>query len=94
MNMNIGQAKGLTRIRIYWDERDYSKIGWTFIGYGSCGHEDTGMLDRSLTLDDAIDEACFALGVKLTHDDFAKCQDGGSWAEWCSVVPAVLYGEL
>lgn len=88
MNTNVGQENELVRIQVFWDERDPQELGWHYFGFGLSGLKHWGGLDPDLSFDDAIDEACFELGVGLTHDDFARCRDDGGWAEWLSDGPA------
>ena len=78
-------ARKITSITVYWDTQDPFHQGWA---YRAC--HDTGLIAsggiNGIADDDlcgAIDEACYELGVDLTHDDFGMQPhvDGGC-AKW------------
>ena len=68
----------LTEITVYWDEQDPQNIGWAYqachIRDGENEVADSGSVsvDGSASLDDAVDEVCYQLGVDLDHNDFSQ----------------------
>ena len=77
----------ITDVTIYWDVQDRSNEGWAYRASDNDGSIDSGSIDN-IADDDlcgAIDDACYQLGLDLTHDDFAREPhiDGGC-ATWSS----------
>ena len=73
-------ARTITSLTIYWDSQDSSNEGWAYRASDADGDIDSGPIDgvaddnnRYLlyNLSGAIDQACYELGLDLTHDDFS-----------------------
>lgn len=66
----------LTEITVYWDEQDPQNIGWAYQachirdGENEVAESGSVSVDGSASLDDAVDEVCYQLGVDLDHNDF------------------------
>lgn len=86
MTSKITTSK-ITEIRVYWDNQDRDNEGWAVRWFSSdreMGSDGIG-IDSKARLDDAIDQACYELGVDLTHDDFACSPDvDGGHASWAA----------
>jgi len=87
-------AKTITDIKVYWDVQDPSNEGWAYVASNDNGLITSGGVDAD-SLDDAIDEAIFEIGVDLTHDDFARHDADGGCGIWTSETfcPAVAAAE-
>jgi hypothetical protein len=69
-------------ITIYWDNQTETE-GWAYRALDCQGLIDSGAIEDCDTMDEAINEACWILGVRIASDDFAVCKSEG-WAHWTS----------
>jgi hypothetical protein len=74
-------AKTITDIKVYWDTQDPQFEGWAYVASGEQGLIASGGIDAD-SLDDAIDEACFEIGLRLTHNDFGRHDYDGGCGLW------------
>ena len=83
----IAEGMAYSSIKIYWDSQDMENEGWAWQATDKSGNHSSGEVDvlcpLRTTLDDAIEQACWQLGVKLLPHDFAREPNvEGGFARW------------